>query len=59
MSDKQLSDPLYRPLIANSILDLIGATPCVRLGRYGESATCAVSVVILYPSIYIYLQGIG
>jgi len=51
MSDKQLSDPLYRPLIANSILDLIGATPCVRLGRYGKENDVIANIILKLESM--------
>jgi len=50
MADKQ-SDPLYRPLIANSILDLIGATPCVRLGRYGKENGVIANIILKLESM--------
>ena len=36
MSSKGQKDPLYRVQVADSITDLIGVTPCVRLGRLGR-----------------------
>jgi len=51
MTDKQQSDPLYRPLIADSILDLIGATPCVRLGRYGKENNVIANIILKLESM--------
>jgi hypothetical protein len=36
MSSEGQKDPLYRVKVADSITDLIGVTPCVRLGRLGR-----------------------
>lgn len=44
-------DPLYRPLIADSILDLIGATPCVRLGRLGRENNVVANIILKLESM--------
>ena len=45
------SNPLARPLIANSILDVIGATPLVRLGRLGKEKGVVANILLKLESM--------
>ena len=44
-------DPMKRPLICDSILDCIGQTPCVRLGRLAKDAGCVADIVLKMESM--------
>lgn len=44
-------DPLFRPKIGNSIVDIIGNTPCVRLGRVGKEAGVVADIVLKLESM--------
>lgn len=46
-----MSNPLARPKIAESIVDVIGATPCVRLGRLGKENNVVANVVLKLESM--------
>lgn len=44
-------DPLVRPKIADSIVDVIGNTPLVRLGRVGKEAGVVANVLLKLESM--------
>lgn len=46
-----MSNPLARPLIADSIVDVIGATPCVRLGRLAKENNVVANIVLKLESM--------
>jgi len=45
------SNPMYRPKIADSIVDVIGATPCVRLGRLAKENGVVANIVLKLESM--------
>ncbi len=45
------SNPLSRPRIADSILDVIGATPCVRLNRLALENNVVANIVLKLESM--------
>lgn len=44
-------DPLFRPKIADSIVDVIGNTPIVRLGRTGKEANVVANILLKLESM--------
>lgn len=44
-------DPLFRPKIADSIIDVIGNTPLVRLGRTGKEANVVANILLKLESM--------
>eukprot|EP00349_Pseudokeronopsis_sp_Brazil_P005397 CAMPEP_0202963440 /NCGR_PEP_ID=MMETSP1396-20130829/7428_1 /ASSEMBLY_ACC=CAM_ASM_000872 /TAXON_ID= /ORGANISM="Pseudokeronopsis sp., Strain Brazil" /LENGTH=339 /DNA_ID=CAMNT_0049684645 /DNA_START=59 /DNA_END=1078 /DNA_ORIENTATION=+ len=46
-----MSNPLSRPLIADSIVDIIGATPCVRLGRLAQENNVVANIILKLESM--------
>lgn len=46
-----MSNPLARPLIADSIVDVIGATPCVRLGRLARENNVVANIILKLESM--------
>jgi cysteine synthase A len=44
-------NPLYRPKIVDSIIDTIGATPMVRLGKLAREAGCIAKIVLKLESM--------
>lgn len=42
---------MFRPLIADSIIDIIGATPMVRLGKLAKDAGCVANIVLKLESM--------
>lgn len=46
-----MSNPLARPLVADSIVDVIGATPCVRLGRLARENNVVANIVLKLESM--------
>jgi cysteine synthase A len=46
-----MSNPLARPLIADSIVDVIGATPCVRLGRVAQEHNVVANIILKLESM--------
>lgn len=44
-------DPLVRPKIADSIVDVIGNTPIVRLGRTGKEANVVANILLKLESM--------
>lgn len=46
-----MSNPLERPKIADSIVDCIGATPCVRLGRLAKENNVVANIVLKLESM--------
>jgi cysteine synthase A len=45
------TDPLVRPKIADSIIDCIGNTPCVRLGRMAKENGVVANIVLKLESM--------
>ena len=44
-------NPMERPLICDSILECIGRTPCVRLGKLAKDAGCVADIVCKMESM--------
>ncbi len=45
------SNPMKRPKIANSIVDVIGATPCVRLNRLAKDNNVVANIILKLESM--------
>ena len=43
--------PMSRPKIADSIIDVIGATPMVRLGKVGRDAGVVANIILKLESM--------
>lgn len=48
---QNIDNPMARPLVASSIVDLIGATPCVRLGRLADENEVVANIILKLESM--------
>lgn len=46
-----VSNPLERPLVAKSVVDLIGATPCLKMGRFAEENGVKCNIILKMESM--------
>ena len=44
-------NPMYRPKIASNITETIGATPCVRLGKFAHDSHVVANIILKLESM--------